>query len=77
MVVTIQHYNITENGQNTESWRLEETCCHSNSCERLSPKIEVKNSQRVNNNNDNINNNMDCAPSQIFGTISEVDQRGT
>ena len=34
-----------------ESWRLEETCCHSNSCERSSAKTDVKNSQVVNNNN--------------------------
>ena len=33
-----------------ESWRLEETCCHSVSREKPSSKIDVKNSQRVNNN---------------------------
>ena len=30
-----------------ESWRLEETCCHSNSSERPSAKTDVKNSQGV------------------------------
>ena len=42
--------------QNTEylkeSWKLEETCCHSNSCERPSANADVKNS---NNNNINCN----------------------
>ena len=33
-----------------ESWRLEETCCHLNSSERLSVNADVKNSQGVNNN---------------------------
>ena len=28
-----------------ESWRLEETCCHSNSSERPSAKTDVKNSR--------------------------------
>ena len=32
-----------------ESWRLEESCFHSNSSERASAKSEVKNSQGVNN----------------------------
>ena len=27
-----------------ESWRLEETCCHSKSGEKLSAKVDVKNS---------------------------------
>ena len=36
-----------------ESWRLKETCCHSNSSERPSAKTQVKNSQRVNNNYNN------------------------
>ena len=40
-----------------ESWRLVETCCHSNSKERPSAKTDVKNNQGVNNNNDNNNNN--------------------
>ena len=30
-----------------------ETCCHSNSSERLSANPDVKNSQEVNNNNNN------------------------
>ena len=34
-----------------ESWRLEETCCHSNSSEKPSANIDVKNSRGVNNNN--------------------------
>ena len=37
-----------------ESWRHEETCCHSNSNEKLSAKSNVK---RKTNNNDNDNNN--------------------
>ena len=35
---------IIENGQNTETWRLEETCCHSNSSEKPSANTDVKNS---------------------------------
>ena len=39
-----------------ESWRLEEICCHSNSSEKPSAYTDVKNSERVNyNNNKNIN----------------------
>ena len=37
-----------------ESWRLEETCCHSNSCEKPSANTDVKNSKGVNNNNDSL-----------------------
>ena len=33
------------------SWRLEETCCHSNSSERPSAKTDVKNYKGVKNNN--------------------------
>ena len=46
-------YSIIEKGQNTEkkSWRLMETCCHSNSSEKPSAKTDVKNFQEVNNNN--------------------------
>ena len=36
-----------------ESWRLVETCCHSNSSERPSVLADGKNSQGVNNNNNN------------------------
>ena len=36
-----------------ESWRLEETCCHSNSREKPSANTDVKNSKGVNNNNTN------------------------
>ena len=44
------NYNITENGQNTEEyWRLEETCCHSNSSERRSANTDGKNPQGVKN----------------------------
>ena len=39
------------------TWRLEETCCHSNSSEKPSANTDVKNSKRVNNNNNNNNNN--------------------
>ena len=34
-----------------ESWRLEETCCHSSSCERPSAGADVKNYNNDNNNN--------------------------
>ena len=33
-----------------ESWRLEESCCHSNSSERPSANADVKNSNNNNNN---------------------------
>ena len=33
-----------------ESWRLEETCCHSNSSEKPSANTDVENSKGVNNN---------------------------
>ena len=33
-----------------ESWRLEETCCHSNSSEKPSANTDVNNSKGVNNN---------------------------
>ena len=36
-----------------ESWRLEETCCHSNSSEKPSTDADVKNSKRGFNNNNN------------------------
>ena len=38
-----------------ESWRLEETCCHSNSSERSSANPDVENSPGVNNNNKSLN----------------------
>ena len=38
-----------------ESWRLEETCCHSNSSEKPSANTDVKNSKGVNSNNNNNN----------------------
>ena len=34
-----------------ESWRLEETCCHSNYREKPSANTDVKNTKGVNNNN--------------------------
>ena len=34
-----------------QSWRFEETCCHSNSSEKPSANTDVKNSRGVNNNN--------------------------
>ena len=37
---------------------LEETCSHSNSCEKPSANTDVKNSKGVNNNNNNNNNNL-------------------
>ena len=39
----------------TSPWRLEETCCHSNSNEKPSANTDVKNSRGVNNNNNNNN----------------------
>ena len=35
------NYNIIENGQK-KPWKLEETCCHSNSTEKPSAKTDVK-----------------------------------
>ena len=49
-----------------ESWRLEETCCHSNSSEKPSAKTDAKNSKGINsssNNNNNNNNNNNAQPS--------------
>ena len=40
-----------------ESWRLKETCCHSNSSKRPS---DMKNSQIVNNNNNNNRDDRGC-----------------
>ena len=37
-----------------ESWRLEETCCHSNSSEKPSANADVE----KNDNNDNNNNSL-------------------
>ena len=34
-----------------DSWRLEETCCHSNSSEKPSANADVKSSNNDNNNN--------------------------
>ena len=34
-----------------ESWRLEETCCHSNSSEKPSANTDAKKPKGVNNNN--------------------------
>ena len=46
-----------------ESWRLEETCCHSDTSERPSANSDVKNTNNNNNNDDNNNNNKhDPAP---------------
>ena len=46
--------SIAENGQNPADvfWKLEETCCHSNSSEKPSANTDVKNSKGVNNNNE-------------------------
>ena len=46
------NYSFDEIGQNTgtsprDMRRLEETCCHSNSCERPSANTDVKSSQGV------------------------------
>ena len=46
-----------------ESWRLEETCCYSNSSERPSANTDVKNSQWVNNKNKSVlENEIQCRP---------------
>ena len=60
-----RNYYIIENGHYWEvSWRLEETCCHSNSRERSSAYADLKDSQGVNNNN---NDNFDSYfPSSSF-----------
>ena len=44
--------SIAEKGQNHETWRLEETCVHSNSSEKPSANTDMKNSKGVNINND-------------------------
>ena len=47
-----KHLQYRERPEYVEvSWRLEETCCLSDSCERPSADADVKNSQGVNNNN--------------------------
>ena len=38
-----------------ESWRLEETCCHSSSGEKSSANAGMKNSQRNKKKNNNLN----------------------
>ena len=63
-----------------ESWRLEETCCHSNSCEKASANANVKNSNNNNNNNNkksndnnnNNNNNNNNDNNNKCNTINEV-----
>ena len=45
-----------------ESWRLEETWCHSNSSERPSTNAGMKNSRRVNSSSNNVNNNNNNIP---------------
>ena len=48
------NYSIIEIGQNPEkSWRLEETSRHSNSNEKPSANVGVKNSKEYNNNDNN------------------------
>ena len=54
-VETIQITALLRTARNWEdSWRLEETCCHSNSSERPSANADVKNSKGVNNDDNNI-----------------------
>ena len=57
-VETIETTTLLRTARDTEkkSWKLEETCCPSNSCERSSAKTDVKNSNELNNNNNNNNN---------------------
>ena len=43
--------SVLADGFSLEFERLEETCCHSNSREKPSANIDVKNSKGVNNNN--------------------------
>ncbi len=58
--MTSNYYFLTNNNKRpefrVESWRLEETCCHSNSSEKPA-NTDVKNSRGVNNNINNNNNN--------------------
>ena len=51
-VETIQTTALLRTGQNTEksSWRLEKTCCHSNSSGRPSAGADMKNSKGVYDN---------------------------
>ena len=54
LVDTIQIQHYWEQPEYWEaSWRLEETCCHSNASEKPSAKTDAKNSKGVNNNNNN------------------------
>ena len=51
-----------------ESWRLEETCGHSNSSKWSSAKADVKNSQGVNNNRNNTDDNIEKSLDLVRGT---------
>ena len=54
-VETIQTSELFERPEYwEESWRLEETCCHSNSCERPSANADVKNTQGINDKNNEL-----------------------
>ena len=55
-----------------ESWRLEETCCHSNSSEKPSVGADVKNSKGVNNNN---NNNDDNYGDDVINNKNDEDSK--
>ena len=57
-VETIQQQHYWEQLEYWEvSWKIEKTCCKSNSSEKPSANADVKNSQWVINNNNNNNNN--------------------
>ena len=58
--------------------RLEETCCQSNSSERSSGLPDVKNSQRVNNNdNNNDNNNSELGKWNAQIRLRYLDTKGS
>ena len=55
------HYCWDQREYWEESWKPEESCCHSDSSERPLANAGVKNSHEWNNNNNNNNNNRLCS----------------
>ena len=58
-----------------ESWRLEETCCHSNSSEKPSANTDVRDSKGVNNNNDNNGETWLGQQGDSLGNVQEISIR--
>ena len=53
------------------SWRFEDTCCHSNFCEKPSVKTDRKNSQGGNNNTE-IDNTQQICKSMLCGDRDKI-----